>query len=29
MRVYYDGGHARPYHARQETAPATDDGWHA
>ena len=29
MRIYYDGGHARPYHTRQEQEPAADDGWHA
>ena len=28
MRIYYDGGHARPYHTRQGQEPATDDGWH-
>ena len=28
MRVYYDGGHARPYHTQQGAAPAPDDGWH-
>ena len=29
MRIYYDGGHARPYHTRQGQEPAADDGWHA
>ena len=29
MRVYFDGGHARPYHTRLQDAPADDDGWHA
>jgi hypothetical protein len=28
MRVYFDGGHARPYHTRLHDAPAADDGWH-
>lgn len=28
MRVYYDGGHARPYHARPAASPAPDEAWH-
>jgi glycosyltransferase involved in cell wall biosynthesis len=28
MRVYFDGGHARPYHTRLQEPPAADDGWH-
>ncbi len=27
IRIYYDGGHARPYHALPETALADDAGW--
>ena len=28
MRVYYDGGHARPYHTRLQDGVAPEDGWH-
>ena len=28
MRVYFDGGHARPYHARRSEEPPASDGWH-
>jgi hypothetical protein len=29
MRIYYDGGHARPYHTRQGDEPAAHEDWHA
>ncbi len=29
MRVYYDGGHARPYHTRLESDVTGKDSWHA
>lgn len=28
MRIYYDGGHARPYHTRVASDLGTSDGWH-
>lgn len=28
MRVYFDGGHAKPYHTRLETDASGDDSWH-
>jgi glycosyltransferase involved in cell wall biosynthesis len=28
MRVYYDGGHARPYHTRTESDTSGNDSWH-
>ncbi|HVZ44671.1 MAG TPA: glycosyltransferase family 2 protein [Ramlibacter sp.] len=28
-RVYYDGGHARPYHLRNTPELGNDEGWHA
>jgi hypothetical protein len=28
MRVYYDGGHARPYHTRLESDVSGSGTWH-
>lgn len=28
MRVYYDGGHARPYRVRGANQPQPEEGWH-
>lgn len=28
MRIYYDGGHARPYHTRVASDLGAGDGWH-
>lgn len=28
IRVYFDGRHARPYHAQPQAQPAADEAWH-
>jgi hypothetical protein len=29
IRIYFDGGHAHPYHLRPQASPGDGDAWHA